>query len=87
MAVADEVVVMNAGRVEQRAAPRELYESPANAFVMSFVGPVNWIGEAWVRPLDVELSLEPNGATREAQVERIVHLEFEVRAELVQIGR
>jgi len=84
MEVADTVVVMNAGRVEQVAAPRELYESPANAFVMSFVGPVNRIGETWVRPHDVELSLEPNGATREAQVERLVHLGFEVRADLVR---
>jgi sulfate transport system ATP-binding protein len=84
MEVADEVVVMNRGRVEQVAAPRELYETPANEFVMSFVGPVNRIGEAWVRPHDLELVLEPNGSTREAQVERVVHLGFEVRAELVR---
>jgi sulfate transport system ATP-binding protein len=84
MEVADEVVVMNRGRVEQVAAPQELYETPANEFVMSFVGPVNRIGEAWVRPHDLELVLEPNGKTREAQVERIVHLGFEVRAELVR---
>ncbi|MDX6486355.1 MAG: sulfate/thiosulfate transport system ATP-binding protein, partial [Gaiellaceae bacterium] len=84
MEVADEVVVMNRGRVEQVAAPQELYETPANEFVMSFVGPVNRIGEAWVRPHDLELVLDPNGTTREAQVERIVHLGFEVRAELVR---
>jgi sulfate transport system ATP-binding protein len=51
---------------------------------MSFVGPVNRIGEAWVRPHDVELVLQPNGTTREAQVERVVHLGFEVRAELMR---
>src|SRR5712691_7115235 len=45
--VADNVVVMNKGRVEQTAPPRELYDEPANAFVMSFVGPVNKIGETW----------------------------------------
>jgi sulfate/thiosulfate transport system ATP-binding protein len=84
MEVADEVVVMNRGRIEQVAAPRELYETPANEFVMSFVGPVNRIGESWVRPHDLELVLEPNGTTREAQVERIVHLGFEVRAELAR---
>jgi sulfate transport system ATP-binding protein len=83
MEVADEVVVMNAGRIEQVAAPRDLYERPANEFVMSFVGPVNHLGGAYVRPHDLELLLEPNGATREAQVERIVHLGFEVRVELV----
>ncbi|TMM14273.1 MAG: sulfate ABC transporter ATP-binding protein [Actinobacteria bacterium] len=82
--VADNVVVMNAGRVEQVAPPRELYDEPANAFVMGFVGPVNRVGEAWVRPHDVEISHEPNGAAREAQVERIVRLGFEVRVDLVR---
>ena len=80
MEVADNVVVMNKGRVEQVAEPRELYDAPANEFVMSFVGQANRIGDAWVRPHDLELVLEPNGTTREAQVERVVHLGFEVRA-------
>ncbi len=84
MEVADEVVVMNGGRVEQVAPPRELYERPANEFVMSFVGPVNRLGDAFVRPHDFELLLAPNGRSREAQVERIVHLGFEVRVELVR---
>jgi sulfate transport system ATP-binding protein len=75
---------MNSGRVEQVAAPRDLYDTPANEFVMSFVGPVNRIGDAWVRPHDVELRLEPNGTTREAQIERIVRLGFETRVELVR---
>src|SRR5207253_4099790 len=50
MEVADQVAVMNAGRIEQVAAPRELYEQPANAFVMGSVGPVNRIGDALCRP-------------------------------------
>ena len=36
-----------------------------------------------MRPHDLELTLEPNGTTREAMIERIVHLGFEVRVELV----
>ena len=84
MDVADQIVLMNAGRVEQIGGPRELYEHPASEFVMSFVGPVNRLGDAFVRPHDVELSLEPNGTTQEAQIERIVHLGFEVRVELVR---
>src|SRR3954471_13259037 len=84
MEVADEVVVMNRGRIEQTAAPQDLYERPANAFVMSFVGPVNRIGETFVRPHDLELSLSPNGSTQEAMIERLVHLGFEVRVELVR---
>jgi sulfate/thiosulfate transport system ATP-binding protein len=82
--VADNVVVMNAGCVEQVAPPRELYDEPANAFVMSFVGPVNRLGETWVRPHDIEISHESNGVTQEAQVERIVRLGFEVRVDLVR---
>ncbi|HXY79874.1 MAG TPA: TOBE-like domain-containing protein [Gaiellaceae bacterium] len=82
--LADSIVVMNEGRVEQVAPPRQLYDEPANAFVMSFVGPVNRIGNTWVRPHDVELRLEPNGSTHEAQVERIVRLGFETRVDLVR---
>jgi sulfate/thiosulfate transport system ATP-binding protein len=84
MEVAERVVVMNAGRIEQVAAPRDLYDNPANEFVMSFVGPVNRVGDAFIRPHDVELLLEPNGVTQEAMVERLVHLGFEVRVELVR---
>ena len=39
--VADEVVVMNHGRIEQAGAPQEVFEHPANAFVMDFLGNVN----------------------------------------------
>jgi sulfate transport system ATP-binding protein len=84
MEVADEVVVMNRGRIEQVAGPRELYERPTNEFVMTFVGQANRLGDAFVRPHDLEVVLEPNGATREAMIERIVHLGFEVRVELVR---
>jgi sulfate transport system ATP-binding protein len=84
MDVADRVVVMNAGRIEQTAPPRELYDHPANEFVMSFVGPVNRLGDTFIRPHDVELLLEPNGSTQEAMVQRLVHLGFEVRVELVR---
>jgi sulfate transport system ATP-binding protein len=84
MEAAGQIVVVNHGRVEQVGTPRELYESPANEFVMSFVGPVNRIGDAYVRPRDVTLSLEPDGDSAEAMVERVVHLGFEVRAELVR---
>jgi sulfate transport system ATP-binding protein len=83
MEVADRIVVMNAGRVEQVGGPRDLYEHPANAFVMGFVGQVTRLGEFFIRPHDVEVRREPNGTTSEAMVERLVHLGFEVRADLV----
>ena len=51
---------------------------------MSFVGQVNRFGDAFVRPHDLELTLEPTGDTREAMIERIVHLGFAVRVDLVR---
>jgi sulfate transport system ATP-binding protein len=84
MEVADQVAVMNHGRIEQVGRPRELYEQPASEFVMSFVGPVNRLDEAWVRPHDLQLSLEREDGADSAIVERIVHLGFEVRVELVR---
>jgi sulfate/thiosulfate transport system ATP-binding protein len=83
MEVADRIVVMNHGQVEQVGGPRDLYEHPSNAFVMGFVGPVTRLGDTFIRPHDVELRLEPNGTTSEAMIERLVHLGFEVRVDLV----
>ncbi len=83
MEIADQIVLMNQGRVEQVGGPRELYEEPANEFVMGFVGPVNRLGDSFVRPHDLELRNEPNGKTTPGTVKRVVHLGFEVRVELV----
>jgi sulfate/thiosulfate transport system ATP-binding protein len=77
MDLADQIVVMSHGRVEQVGGARELYDDPANEFVMTFVGEVNQLGQSFVRPHDVEF-----GEGDEAFVERVVHLGFEVRVEL-----
>jgi sulfate/thiosulfate transport system ATP-binding protein len=81
MDIAEQIVVMNDGRIEQTGEPQVLYEQPANEFVMSFIGPVNRLGESFIRPHDIDLSLEPNGSSQEAMIERVVHLGFEVRVE------
>ena len=70
MDIAEQIVVMNDGKVEQVGQPRELYEHPENEFVMSFVGPVNRLGDEFIRPHDFELMLEPNGTTEEAMIDR-----------------
>ncbi len=82
MEVAEQIVVMNKGRIEQTGTPRELYESPTNEFVMSFIGPVNRIGDAFVRPHDVDILPHDDGSATEALIKRVVHLGFEVRVEL-----
>jgi sulfate/thiosulfate transport system ATP-binding protein len=81
--VADRIVVLHAGRVEQAGSPRELYEHPANVTVMGLVGQVTRLGAQFLRPHDVELRDQPDGTSAEAMVERLVHLGFEVRADLV----
>jgi sulfate transport system ATP-binding protein len=72
---------MNEGRVEQSGAASDLYEHPANEFVMSFVGEVNRLGDHFVRPHDMEVLQHPAERTAEAMVERIVQLGFEIRVE------
>jgi sulfate/thiosulfate transport system ATP-binding protein len=82
MEVAEQIVVMNHGRIEQLGSPRDLYERPSNEFVMSFIGPVNRLGDAFVRPHDIQILAESDGTGTEALVERVVHLGFEVRVEI-----
>lgn len=98
MEVADEIVVMNKGRVEQVGTPAEIYDHPATAFVMSFIGPVNVLPsnskifqsngfdsanpEMFLRPQDVIVETSPNGTTVPARVSRIIHLGWEIQAEL-----
>jgi sulfate transport system ATP-binding protein len=83
MEVSDQVVVLNEGRVEQVGAPVEVYDRPANDFVMGFVGPVTELHGEVVRPHDFDLFHDPGDGAVEAEVERIVPLGFEVRVELV----
>jgi len=82
MEVADQIVVLNDGRVEQVGAPRELYENPANEFVMTFIGPVARMDETWVRPHDVDLATQPIEGGLEGMIDRVIYLGFEVRVEL-----
>jgi sulfate/thiosulfate transport system ATP-binding protein len=83
MDVAGQLVVMNQGRVEQSGSAADLYEKPANEFVMSFVGEVNRLGDSYVRPHDIEVVRDPDENTEEAMVQRIVALGFEIRVEFV----
>jgi sulfate transport system ATP-binding protein len=81
MDIAEQLVVMNEGRIEQIGNSTDLYENPANEFVMSFVGEVNRIGGQLVRPEDLEVLVHATEGATEAQIERIVKLGFEGRIE------
>lgn len=82
MDVADHIVVMDQGHIEQQGSARDLYEHPANDFVMSFIGPVTRFGDGFVRPHELEVLLTPVDGGSQAIVERVVYLGFEVRVEL-----
>ncbi len=98
MEVSDEIVVMNQGRVEQMGSPAQIYDHPASAFVMSFIGPVNVLPstsrifqgngfdsphpEVFLRPQDILVEVQPNGSTVPARISRLIHLGWEVQAEL-----
>jgi sulfate transport system ATP-binding protein len=83
MEISDEIVVVNHGRIEQIGSPLELYEQPANEFVLTFLGPATRLDGQIVRPHDLAITLDPAAGAVEAQIERVVHLGFEVRLELV----
>jgi sulfate transport system ATP-binding protein len=78
--VADEIVVINEGRVEQIGSPDQLYDEPANDFVMGFLGEVTTLNGQMVRPHDIDISTTPilAGAV-EGVVSRILRIGFEVR--------
>ncbi len=83
--VADTIVVLAGGEVVQAGSPGEVYDNPANPFVMRFLGPVTEIGGSLVRPHDIEISPDPVEGGSTAVVSRVVRLGFEVRVE-VEIG-
>ena len=88
MEVASNIVVMNRGRIEQIGTPAELYTAPATEFVMSFVGKVNRLGDAYIRPHEVVICPPHAPGCEPAVIERVVPLGFETRVELrVQDGQ
>jgi sulfate transport system ATP-binding protein len=86
MEVADNLAVLRDGRLEQVGAPRDIYEHPANDFVMGFLGPVSTLDGRLVRPHDLSVYAQAEEGAEEAMVQRVVHLGFEVRAELALSG-
>ncbi len=98
MEVSDEIVVMNQGKVEQVGTPANIYDHPASAFVMQFIGPVNVLPsssrifeangidasqpEVFLRPHDVIVELQPGESGVPAYVNRVIHLGWEIQAEI-----
>lgn len=83
MELASQIVVINGGKIEQTGTPDELYDDPATRFVAGFVGPVVEFNDRLVRPHDLTVLPEAEPGTREALVQRVARVGFEVRVELV----
>src|SRR6201993_527828 len=92
--VSDRIAVLNKGRIEQVGSPTDVYDMPANGFVMSFLGAVSSLNGILVRPHDIRVGRNPEMAiaagdgtaesigVMRATIDRIVYLGFEVRVEL-----
>jgi sulfate transport system ATP-binding protein len=99
MEVADEIVVMNKGRVEQVGTTADIYDHPASPFVMSFIGPVNILpgnsgiqphnrsvsttDQVFLRPHDISIQTHAGDEAAPAKVDHIIHLGWEIRVELL----
>ena len=86
MEVADRLAVINRGRLEQVGSPADLYDHPANEFVLTFLGPATRLGGQWVRPHDLVVHRDNDGeAPPDAMtgtVARVTYLGFEVKVDV-----
>ncbi|MGO4452622.1 sulfate/molybdate ABC transporter ATP-binding protein [Arthrobacter sp. RAF14] len=80
--VADNIVVINHGRVEQVGTPDELYDEPANDFVLGFLGPVTEFRGRLVRPHDLEIFRTETPGALAGRIVRSTRVGFEVRLEV-----
>ena len=86
MTLADKIVVMNAGRIEQVGSPRDLYETPANTFVATF------IGSPRMTLVDVKceggrLVLPEGGSVHVGALPQVSELKLGLRSDAVKLGR
>ena len=86
MEIADSLVLMQAGRVEQSGSPLELYHDPVSPFALRFFGPANALadpaGERFVRPHQIRIEPARFEGSSSARVVRIVELGARRRFEL-----
>ena len=99
MEVADEIVIMNQGKIEQVGSTADIYDHPVNAFVMGFIGAVNVIPPhsrlaqevlteppqqpLFVRPHEIQILEHPSPQTAPAQIQRVTFLGAEIQLQLV----
>jgi sulfate transport system ATP-binding protein len=88
--VADSIVVINDGRIEQIGTPDDLYDKPASEFVQSFLGPVTRLGDELIRPHDIAITKSAPSAAQSRTftgvITRTTRVGFEVRLEVAVDG-
>jgi sulfate transport system ATP-binding protein len=86
MDIADRIVLMHEGRVQQSGSPGTLYAEPATPFVMTFIGEANAIDTngqtVYVRPHEVVLERAESASAVTGTAERIVDFGSRVQVEL-----
>src|ERR1035437_9763953 len=78
MEVADRIVILNEGRIEQVGRPDHVYDNPANGFVQGFLGPTTSLDGITYRPHEIELGLAGDRGLP-VRITDVVRLGFEVR--------
>ena len=84
MEIADRLVILNEGRIEQTGTPEAVYDKPANEFVQGFLGPMTTLRGVACRPHDIELC--PEGQGVDATVTDVMRLGFEVRVTVLDLA-
>lgn len=98
MEVADEIVVMNQGKIEQIGSPQAIYDAPATPFVMKFVGEVNVLPsflhqanclshEIFVRPHGIKIQTDVTPSSIPAKIMHIIHRGRDIYLELSLLDR
>jgi len=90
MEIADTLVLMQAGRVEQAGTPLDLYDRPVSPFALHFLGPANIIASdgdlRYVRPHELHVDSHAFDGSQTARVTRVVELGSRRRIDLALPG-
>lgn len=68
--IADQIVLLNEGRVMQDASAQELYNEPVNPFVLDFIGRSNRLTDGYIRPESIRIVEADQGQA--AAIEKVV---------------
>ena len=66
--IADKIILLNEGKIMQTGVAKEIYEHPANEFVLEFIGSSNTLEDGYARPEDITLG----SGTTKARIKNII---------------